>query len=198
MSFSRQWLDLLFPLILFAGLVLLRYISQFMKARGLKEIAPYVNGVAVIWPFFAPRIRGTYMGTPYQMIFLPGGRASPGRMQIRLSFAFPFILEVRRRGAMQGLEQLFQRGKPIETGEEAFDGEVAARADKEREKAELYLDNPVNRQAILEILKQGFENVQFTEKGLVLTKQGDFLKGGLTPELVLHDLSLAARLMQRL
>jgi hypothetical protein len=119
-------------------------------------------------------------------------------MQIKLDFSFPFGLEVRRQGVMQGLEQLFQRGKPIETGDEAFDEAIVARADREREKAELYLDNPVNRETILEVLQEGFENIRFTEKELILTKPGDFLKGDLTPELALRDLSLAARLMQRL
>lgn len=198
MGFSREWLEFLLPLIIFGGLFLLRYISQFVKAKRLKEIAPYINGVAVIWPFSPPRIKGTYMGVPYQMIFLAGGRNSPGRMQIKLTFSFPFVLDIRARGGMQGLEQLFQRGKPIETGEEAFDESVVARADKEREKAELYLDNPVNRESILGILKEGFENVRFTDKELVLTKQGDFLRGEFTPEQALHDLSLAGRLMQRL
>lgn len=198
MRFSKEWLELLLPLIIFVALFLLRYVSQFVKAKSLKEVAPFINGVAVIWPFSPPRIKGTYMGIPYQMIFLAGGRSSPGRMQIKLTFPFPFVMDVRGRGAMQGLEQLFQRGKPIETGEEGFDQSVIARADKEREKAELYLDNPVNRESILDILRAGFETVRFTEKELVLTKQGDFLKGDFTPELALHDLSLAARLMQRL
>jgi hypothetical protein len=198
MSFLREWLEFLFPLIIFVGLFLFRYISQFVKAKKLKEIAPYINGVAVVWPFSPPRIRGTYMGTPYQMIFLPAGRNSPGQMQIKLGFSFPFGLEVRRQGVMQGLEQIFQRGRPIGTGDEAFDESVFARADKEREKAELYLDNPVNRETILEIFQDGFENIRFTEKELILTKPGDFLKGDLNPELALRDLSLAARLMQRL
>jgi hypothetical protein len=198
MSFLREWLEFLFPIIIFVGLFLLRYISQFIKAKKLKEIAPYINGVAVIWPFSPPRIRGTYMGIPYEMSFLPAGRNSPGQMQIKLGFSFPFALEVRRQGVMQGLEQLFQRGKPIETGDEAFDEAVVARADREREKAELYLDNPVNRESILEVLQEGFENIRFTEKEMILAKPGDFLKGDLTPELALRDLSLAARLMQRL
>jgi len=198
MSFSREWLEFLFPFIIFVGLFLLRYISQFVKAKKLKEVAPYINGVAVIWPFSPPRIRGTYMGIPYQMLFLPAGRNSPGQMQIKLGFSFPFGLEIRRHGVMQGLEQLFQRGREIETGDEAFDESVVARADKEREKAELYLDNPVNRETILEVLQEGFENIRFTENELILTKPGDFLKGDLTPELALRDLSFAARLMQRL
>ena len=198
MSFSREWLEFLFPLIIFVGLFLLRYVAQFVKAKKLKEIAPYINGVAVVWPFSPPRIRGTYMGIPYQMIFLAAGRNSPGQMQIKLVFSFPFGLEVRRQGVMQGLEQIFQRGRPIETGDEAFDESIVARADKEREKAELYLDNPVNRQTILEVFEGGFENIRFTEKELTVTKPGDFLKGDLNPELVLRDLSLAARLMQRL
>jgi hypothetical protein len=53
MSFLREWLEFLFPLIIFVGLFLLRYISQFVKAKKLKEIAPYINGVAVVWPFSA-------------------------------------------------------------------------------------------------------------------------------------------------
>jgi hypothetical protein len=198
MSILKEWLELLLPLIIFAGLFLLRYVTQFVKAKRLKEIAPYINGVAVVRPFSSPRIRGTYMGIPYQMIFLPAGRNSPGRMQIKLSFSFPFTLEIRRPGAMQGLEQLFQRGKPVETGDEAFDEAVLARADSERDKAELFLDNPVNRRSIMEVLDAGFENVHFTEKELSLSRQGDFLGEDLTPEQVLGDLALAARLMQRL
>lgn len=198
MSSLKEWLEILLPLIIFLGLFLLRYLSQFVKARRLKEIAPYLNGEAVIWPFSPPKIRGTYMGIPFQIIFLAAGRNSPGRMQIKLSFSFPFVLEVRGPGAMQGLEQLFQRGKPIETGDEAFDEAVVARADREQDKAELYLDNPVNRESILKVLKEGFENVRFTEKELLLSRKGDFLGGEFTPEYALRDLALAARLMQRL
>ncbi len=195
---AREWLELLMPLIIFAGLFLLRYVSQFVKAKRLKEIAPYINGVAVVWPFSAPRIKGTYMGVPYQMIFIPSGRNSPGRMQIKLGFPFPFGLEVRKAGSAQGLEQFFQRGKRIETGDEAFDESVDARTDREREKAGLYLDNPMNREAVLAALGAGFEDVRFTEKELILTRQGDFLKGDLNPEQALNDLAMAARLMQRL
>jgi len=198
MSFSKEWLEFLLPLIVFAALFVLRYVSQFARARRLKEIAPYLNGEAVIWPFSPPRIQGTYMGVPFQMIFLPSGRNSPGRMQVKMNFPFPFGLEVRRRAGTQGLEQLFQRGKRIETGDEAFDASVDARVEKEREKAELYLDNPVNRKTILDVLQGGFDGVRYTEKELVLTRQGDFLKGDLNAERALHDLSLAAVLMHRL
>ena len=198
MSILKEWFEFLLPLMIFLGLFLLRYVSQFVKARQLKEIAPYLNAEAVIWPFSPPKIRGMYMGVPFQIIFFAPGRNSPGRMQIKLSFSFPFGLEVRGPGATQGLEQLFQRGRPIETGDEAFDEAVVARADGERDKAELYLDNPVNRGSILEILKEGFENVRFTEKELILTRQGDFLGGELTSEHALRDLALASRLMQRL
>ena len=59
-------------------------------------------------------------------------------------------------------------------------------------------DNPVNRESILEILTEGFENVQFTDKELILSRPGDFLRAELTPEHALRDLALAARLMQRL
>ncbi len=198
MSSLKDWLELLLPLIIFAGLFLLRYASQFVKARRLKEIAPYINGVAVIWPFSPPRIRGTYMGVAYQIIFLPAGRSSPGRLQIKFAFPFSFVLDVRRAGVTQGLEQLFQRGRVVETGDEAFDESVVARADREREKAELYLDNPVNRETILQVLEGGFDNVRFTDRELILTRQGDFLGEGLSQQSVLSDLSLAAGLMQRL
>ena len=198
MSIPKEWFQFLLPLIIFFGLFLMRYVSQFVKARRLKEIAPYLNAEAVIWPFSPPRIRGTYMGIPYQMIFFAPGRNSPGRMQIKLSFSFPFGLEIRGSGAVQGLEQLFQRGMPIETGDEAFDQAVVTRADRERDKAELYLDNPVNRESILEIFKEGFVNVRFAEKELILTRPGDFLGEELTSENSLRDLALAARLTQRL
>lgn len=194
----REWLELLLPLIIFGGLFVLRYISQFAKARRLREIAPHINGEASIWPLGPPQIRGTYMGVPYRMIFLPAGRNAPGRIQIKFSFPFPFSLDLRKPGGMAGLEQLFQRGKGIETGDEAFDGAVAARADREREKAEVYLDNPVNRRSILAVFEEGFESIRFTQKDLTLTKQGDFLGGDLTPDRALHDLSLAAGLLQRL
>jgi len=198
MSIPKEWFQFLLPLIIFLGLFLLRYVSQFVKARRLKEIAPYLNAEAVIWPFSPPRIRGTYMGVPFQIIFFAAGRNSPGRMQIKLSFSFPFGLEIRGSGAMQGLEQLFQRGRPLETGDEAFDQAVVARAEGERDKAELYLDNPVNRESIREILKEGFGNLRFTDKELILTRPGDFLGEELTSENSLRDLALAARLMQRL
>ncbi len=198
MRFLKEWSEFLLPLVVFVGLFLLRYVSQFVKARQLKEIAPYINGEAVVRPFSNPRIRGIYMGTPYQMIFLPAGRNTPGGLQIKLAFSFSFGLEIRRPGPVQGLEQLFQRGGRIETGDEAFDEAVIARAGRDREKAELYLDNPVNREAILEILDEGFEDVRFTDKELILTKRGDFLSGDMNPERALHDLELAARLMQRL
>ena len=79
MSIPKEWFQFLLPLIIFLGLFLLRYVSQFVKARRLKEIAPYLNGVAVIWPFSPPRIKGMYMGIPFQLIFLPAGRSSPRR-----------------------------------------------------------------------------------------------------------------------
>jgi hypothetical protein len=198
MEIPKEWLEYLLPLIIFVGLFLFRYITQFTRGRRLKEIAPYINGEAVIWPLVPPKIKGVYMGTPYQMVFLPSGRNSPGRMQIKVSFDFPFGLEVRPRGGIQGLEQLLLRARVIETGDEDFDASTLARSDREKEKAELYLDNPENRATILELFQEGFETVRFSPKEVVLTKQGDFLGGSLTAEQVLHDLSLASRLMQRL
>lgn len=198
MSSLKEWFQILLPLIIFLGLFLLRYVSQFFKAGRLKEIAPYLNGEAVIWPFSPPKIRGTYMGIPFQIIFMAAGRSSPGRMVIKLSFAFPFEMEVRGHGAMQGLEQLFQSGKPIETGDEGFDEAVLVRANRAHDKAELFLDNPVNRESILEVFREGFENIRFTEEELILSRRGDFLGGELTAEHSLRDLALATRLMQRL
>ncbi len=194
----NEWLQLLLPLAVFGVLFLLRYASQFAKGRRLKEIAPHINGEAAVLPFSPPRIRGTYMGVPYQMSFFPAGRNLPARIQIQFSFSFPFALEVRRPGGVPALEQVFQRGRQIQTGDEAFDGAVAARADREREKAELYLDNPVNRRSILAVLAEGFESIRFSQKDLTLSKPGDFLGGDLTPERALHDLALAAGLLQRL
>lgn len=197
MKVSNEWIQLILPLLVFAGLFLFRYVTLFARGRGLREIAPHLNAEAVLWPFVPPRIRGNYTGVPFQMVFLPAGRGSTGRMQIRLSFSFPFGMEVRPRGAMQGLELLLVRGRTLETGDEAFDEAVHARADKEKEKAELYLDNPVNRDTLLLVFREGFELVRFTPRELVLTKPGDFLGGNLTPEGALHDLAMAARLMQR-
>jgi hypothetical protein len=194
----KEWLELLLPLAVFGALFLLRFASQFVKGRRLKEIAPHINGEASVLPFSPPQIRGTYMGVPYRMSFFPAGRNSPGRIQIQFSFAFPFALEIRRPGGVPALEQVFQRGRQIETGDEAFDKAVAARADREREKAGLYLDNPVNRRSILAILEEGFESIRFSQKDLTLSKPGDFLGGELTPERALHDLSLAGGLLHRL
>ncbi len=198
MKISSEWMNLLLPLIVFVGIFLFRYLTQFAKARKLKEIAPYLNGEAVIRPFFPPRIRGTYMGMPFELVFLPAGRGTPARLQLRMEFAFPFVMEIRRRGTLQGLEQLFLRGKEIETGDEAFDASLVTRVDKDPDKARVYLDNPANREGILEVFREGFDTIRFTPQQLLLTRQGDFLVTGLSQEQALRDLALGARLMQAL
>lgn len=194
----KEWIELLFPLLIFLGLYLYRHIRQFAKGKRLKEVAPFVNGEVVIRPLSSPRIQGNYMGVPFRMSFLPSGRNTPGRMQIHLNFPSGFVLEVIPKGQRSGLEEVFGKGKNITTGEDVFNDAVAARVEKEREKAMLYLDNPFNRTVILDLFKIGFQSVRFSEKGVVLTKQGDFLgTDGITPEQALEYLTLAGKLVQR-
>ena len=198
MDFLQEWRDFLFPLAVFMGLFFFRYLAHFRKGKALKEVAPYINGEAVINLFSPPRIQGAYMGMPFQMSFLPMNRNSPGRLQLTMEFAFAFNLELSSKGRMPGIEHLFTRGKAIETGEETFDSFVQARAEKEYEKAVVYLDNPGNREAVLAIFQEGFELIQISEKGVILTKQGDFLDGLFTQEMALRALSLSSALMQRI
>jgi len=69
--------------------------------------------------------------------------------------------------------------------------------EKEREKAMLYLDNPMNRRVIMDLFQSGFLSIRFSEKGVLLVKPGDFLEpGGFTPETAVGDLTLACRLMR--
>ncbi len=198
MDFLLERRDLLFPIVVFIGLFIFRYFAHFKKGKSLREIAPYINGQAVIRLFSPPRIRGAYMGMPFQIAFLPMNRNSPGRLRIKLEFSFAFTLELSSKGRMPGIEHLFTRGKIIETGEETFDSFVQARAEREHERAGVYLDNPGNREAILAIFQEGFELVQLSEKGAVLIKQGDFLDGTFTHEMALRSLALSAALMQRI
>lgn len=195
----KEWIELLLPLLIFGGLYLWRNLRQFTQSKRLKEIAPFLNSEVVARPFTAPRLRGSYMGTPFEMRFLPASKSGPGRMQLRLDFGCGFALDMIPRGRTPGLESLFAKGKPLETGDEAFDSAVIARADKERDRAALFLDNPENRAAVTRLFDDGFDSIRFTTEGVTLSKPGEFLEGeGLTSEAALHDLDLSVRLLQRL
>jgi len=196
----KDWMEFIFPLMIFLTLYIFRYIRQFAKTKHLRDIAPLLNSEVVSGLFSPPRLKGMYMGTPFQMLFLPPSRSAPGGlMQIKLEFLFYFILEVVPKGQRQGLEELFVKGKALSSGEESFDDVVLAKADKEREKAMLFLDNPWNREVILKLFETGFVSLQFKEKEAVLTKPGDFLgKTPLTAEKALEDLDLAVRLVQKI
>ncbi|MEW6441557.1 MAG: hypothetical protein AB1640_11545 [bacterium] len=193
----KDWLEILLPLGIFLGLFLFRYAALFFKARQLREVAPLINGEVVLRPFFPPRIRGTYMGVPYQMSFLAESRTAPGRLQVRLDYPCPFDMEVRARGRMQGIADLLAARKGYETGEEEFDSHVLVRIDKGKENAEVFLNNPANREAILAALQDGFTSVRTSSDGITLTRNGNFLTGPFTPDQALHNLSMAGRFTHR-
>lgn len=194
----REWTELLFPLLIFGAIYLYRHIRQFSKAKRLREVAPYINGDVVLRPFVSPRLKGAYMGLPFQMVFLSASRGSPERMQLKLTFACHFSMEIIPRGRRPGLEELFLKGKAVDTGDEAFDNAVLIKVNKEDKKALLFLDNSVNRQAIMEAFRNGFEVILFSENQLVLDKPGDFLgQDNFTAEEALKDLEIAARLLQQ-
>ena len=195
----REWVDFIFPLLIFGGIYLYRHYRQYKKARGLREVAPFINSEVVHRPFTSPRLRGTYMGIPFHMVFLPATRGAPERMQIKLEFACHFGLEVIPRGRGSGLEELFVKAATVATGDDAFDNAVLIRVEKDKDKAMLYLDNPINRQGILSAFNNGFNTVRFSEKNLILNKPGDFLgPDGLTPEMALKDLEIATHLLQQI
>ena len=193
----RGWLEILFPLAVFLVLFLFRYGAQFLKARHLREIAPFINGEVVLRPFFPPRIQGAYMGMSYQMSFLAEGRNTPGRLLLKLGFSCPFSMEIRAKGRMQGLSDLLAMGKSHETGEEAFDSRLAVKVDREKQSAELYLNNPMNRETLLSAFLDGFVSVRYDKDGITLTRHGNFLTGEFTADQALHNLAMAARLVQR-
>jgi len=61
----------------------------------------------------------------------------------------------------------------------------------------LYLENQLNRQAILSLFAAGFVSVRFFNKGILLVKQGDFLgRDAAMADQIVGDLSLAYRLMR--
>ena len=195
----REWLDFIFPLLIFGGIYLYRHYRQYKKAKGLREVAPFINSEVVHRPFTSPRLKGTYMGIPFQMVFLSATRGAPERMQIKLDFACHFALEIIPKGRGSGLEELFVKVATVATGDDGFDNAVLIRVEKEKEKAMLYLDNPVNRQAVLDVFSSGFNIVRFSEKQLILEKPGDFLgSDGITPEQALKDLESATYLLQQI
>ncbi len=192
----REWFERLFPLLILLGLYIFRQVRTFAKAKHLKEIAPLINGALVIRPFSAPRIQGNYMGMPYRISFYGAGRATPGRMQIQIDYTGLFTANLTPRAQQKGLEEIFSRGKGLATGDESFDNAVLVRAEREPEKAGLYLDNPINRKGVLTLFESGFVSIRFFEKGVLLTKLGDFLgKGSSGGDRVVGDLELAYKLL---
>jgi len=195
----REWSELLFPLLIFGGIYLVRFFRTYRQARGLREIAPLLNGEAVLRPFFTPAIKGIYMGHSFRMSFFPAGRNSPGRLQILFEFPCSAHFEVVARGRTPGVQELLGRKSNVAVAEEAFNASVTVRADRDREKAALYLDNPGNRGLILELVDRGFSSIRFTGQGVVLSKAGDFLgKEGITAEKAMEYLTFAGRLVERI
>lgn len=193
----RGWFEILFPLAVFLVLFLARYASQFLKAGRLREVAPFLNGEVVLRPFSPPRIQGTYMGMPYQLSFVSESRNMPGRLVVKLGFPFPFSMEVHPKGKLQGIVPLLRGSASHETGEEAFDSQLSVRVSRQKESAEVYLDNPENRKNLLSAFQEGFASVSFGSDGVVLVRPGNFLSAGLSPEQALRDLAAAGRLAQR-
>jgi len=98
-----------------------------------------------------------------------------------------------------GFGKVLLRGRPVETGDKAFDESVVVRSGREPERAMLYLGNSAHRQTLLQLLHQeGVLLVRFTEKGVLLIKGGDFLgKGAIAPDKILEYLGYAGRLLGR-
>jgi len=192
----REWIELAFPLLILVGLYLFRQIKTYTTSKHLKEIAPLINGQMVIRPFTAPRIQGNYMGMPYRISFHAASRGTPGRMQIRIDYLGLFAATLTPKGRQPGLEEIFSRGKILDTGEDAFSSAVLVKAEREREKAMLYLDNQLNREGILALFESGFVSIRFFEKGILLIKPGDFLgKDPTVMDRIVGDLDLAYRLL---
>jgi len=194
----KEWAELLLPLIVFLGLYLFRHVKMYTQSRRLKEIAPLINGELILWPFMAPRIQGNYMGIPYRIAFTAPGRGSPGGMQIRIDCPglFSATMTPKDRGG-KGLEELFGRGKVLDTGEDVFGGAVRVRVEAEREKAMLYLDNQRNRENILALFAAGFGSIRFFERGILLVKPGDFLgRDAAMADQIAGDLGMAYALMR--
>ena len=89
----REWLELLFPLVILAVLFLARQIRNYAKGRQLRSLAPFLNGQAILRPFAAPRIQGLYMGYPFRLSFFSRGRNSPGRLELQIEVPLDFRLE---------------------------------------------------------------------------------------------------------
>jgi len=193
----KEWLELLFPLLVFLGLYLFRHLKSYGKANQLRQVAPMINGEVKIRPFSAPRIQGSYMGLPYRISFHEGGRGQPGRMLMRIDFPGTFRMTLTPRGKGSAIEELFARGRTIDTAEDSFNQAVLVRVESEKDKALVYLDNPMSRGVILDLLQAGFVSIRFTGKGIQLIKPGEFLEqGGFAAESVASDLDLACRLMR--
>jgi hypothetical protein len=192
----REWLQLLFPLLIFAVLFLWRQVRNYSRGRRLRELAPYLNGRAVLRPFSAPAITGLYLGYAYRMSFVPAFRNAPGRFELMLEFPFDFVLDIRPRAGARGVEAILSRGRAIQTGDRELDESVVVRSQGEPERAMSYLGRSACRRAVLDLVGQGFQLIRYTAKGVSLTKAGDFLgREGVSAQQILHDLSLAGRLV---
>ena len=194
----KGWAELLFPLLIFAVLYLVRRCRNYRQAQRLREIAPLLNGEAVLRPFSAPAIRGIYMGHSYRMSCFPSARNSPGRLQIFLGFPCGVRFEVVPKEGRPGVEELLFRKKRVAVADDSFNATVVVREEKEWEKASLYLDNPRNRELLVELVDRGFRSIRFESDGVTLIKEGDFLgRDGLGAEKAMEYLTLAGRLLER-
>jgi hypothetical protein len=192
----KDWIEVLFPLFVFLGLYILRRLKGYSKTRQLKKIAPLINGELVSRPFSFPRIQGSNMGIPYRITF-QGGRGSPGIMQIRIDYPGMFSVNMAPKSRAAGMSSLIWQGQTLETGDTTFNEAVIVSAKKDKEKAAFYLENPLNRQEILQLFQSGFISIQINAKGIVLTKPGDFLGEGTgTADQIVRDLTLAYKLMR--
>lgn len=197
MDLFDRWRDVLLPLLVFGGLLLYRQIVQTRKARRLKDIAPLLNAEAVIRPFSSPKIRGTHMGMPFEIVFVPPGRSAGGMLVLTFSYPCPFSLEVRPRGAAPRLADLLSRGTHIESGNEHFDSQFALKAEKDPEKASHYVMNAHNQELLRKAFEQGIALVRYSERGITLLKPGSYLREDLSGDELADYLTCAARLGER-
>jgi hypothetical protein len=198
MEFFNQWREILLPLLIFLALLIFRHISQMVKARHLKDVAALLNGEVVIRPFSPPKIKGTYMGMQFQIVFTPEGRGSPGMLVVTFEYPCPFAMEIHQKGQMPHLGELLSRGRVVQSGEEDFDEQFLLRVEKDIEKAEHYLNNKSNREMVKEAFKRGYVSVKYSERGITLSKPGRFLQAaGVTSEELSSHLAFAARLGER-
>jgi len=137
------------------------------------------------------------MGMPFQIVFVPEGRASSGMLLVTFEYPCPFAMQVNPVGAMPHIGDLFSRGKTIQIGDEGSDDRFLIRVESEPEKAEHYAMNKANQETLKKAFQQGFVSVRYSAKGITLSRPGRFLQGGVTSEELLNYLAFAARLGER-